>query len=234
MSIINESKPRCNSHPALTLSHAEWQQAVHEGLKQAGEALSALTGTSVRVAEAGESFVPLATFPRLVGPEETLVVAICQEIEGLLPGLALLLLPATSASQLVYGMLGPVLGTEDEEAGGAAPDPAVEPEPISELLADDMALSVLAEVENIVGSSFLNVMADKLEVALIPSPPSVVCDMAGALLETVLASLLSRAGTVADLVPVVHTTFLIGDRNVQAYLIWLSTSHPSLVRRDIP
>ncbi|MGE5481437.1 MAG: hypothetical protein ACM3VX_00830 [Bacteroidota bacterium] len=231
MSIISEGSTSPNSHPALTLSRQEWQQAVYEGLKQAGEALSTLTDTEVQVIRAGESFVSLADFPRLVGPEEMLVVAMCQEIEGMLPGLVLLLLPASAARQLVYGMLGQVLGTADES--GSDSQPATESEPAAELLADDLALSVLAEVENVVGSSFLNVMADTLETALIPSPPSVVHDMAGALLETVLASTLSRAGTVADVVPVVQTAFIIGNQNVQAYLIWLSTAHPSLARRDV-
>ena len=47
--------------------------------------------------------------------------------------------------------------------------------------------SALGEVGNIVGSSYINALAEMTGMALEPTPPGVASDMLGAIVETVLA-----------------------------------------------
>jgi chemotaxis protein CheC len=54
----------------------------------------------------------------------------------------------------------------------------------------EMEESALGELGNIVGSSFLNALADATGLTLLPSPPSVMTDMAGALLDVITADIL--------------------------------------------
>lgn len=235
--------PAAGVHPAVAVSTAIWQASVQRALEQAGQALSGLTNQDVTVKETAEEFIPLERFPQLAGPEESPMIAGLQEISGSIPGLLLLLFPAGAASRLVQLMLSPYLdesvtadatlavdkaaASEDTCAQGAVSAQEADLTSLAaanHLLEDEMALSVLAEVDNVVGSAFLNVMADSISGRLIPSPPSVVADMAGALLSTALVSTLERAGRVAETVSVVHTSFGTPDGQVEAMLIWLSAA----------
>jgi len=62
---------------------------------------------------------------------------------------------------------------------------------------DDLARSAIGELGNIVGSAFVNALADRVNLILHPSPPTIVHDMAIALVETVYAEVLSQGGDVA-------------------------------------
>jgi chemotaxis protein CheC len=59
-----------------------------------------------------------------------------------------------------------------------------------------MACSAISELGNIVGSAFVNALADHLNLVLHPSPPQLLHDMAIALVETVYAEVLSQGGDV--------------------------------------
>ncbi|HMO53083.1 MAG TPA: chemotaxis protein CheC, partial [Tepidiformaceae bacterium] len=62
--------------------------------------------------------------------------------------------------------------------------------------ADELAQSAIGELGNIVGSAFVNALADDLNLILHPSPPSILHDMAIALVESVYAEVLSQGGDV--------------------------------------
>ena len=55
----------------------------------------------------------------------------------------------------------------------------------------EMEISALGEMGNIVGSFFLNALADATGLKLRVSPPSVMMDMAGAILDAILAEVMS-------------------------------------------
>jgi chemotaxis protein CheC len=61
---------------------------------------------------------------------------------------------------------------------------------------------------NITGSFFLNAIADTLGITLYPSPPSVIIDMAGAIMGIALAEILQES----DEVMVVDTVFTTDDQ----------------------
>ena len=80
-----------------------------------------------------------------------------------------------------------------------------------------MEESVLAEMGNIVGSFFLNAMADSTSLELRVSPPAVMMDMAGAILDPILAEALMEA----DEALVVETTFGTKDRQINGSFLVL-------------
>ncbi len=68
-----------------------------------------------------------------------------------------------------------------------------------------MEQSALGEMGNIIGAFFLNSLADETGLDLHPSPPSVMTDMAGALLDVVTADILMTS----DETYLVETTFAV-------------------------
>ena len=78
-----------------------------------------------------------------------------------------------------------------------------------------MERSALAELGNIIGSSFLNAIADSLGLALRPSPPEVILDMAGAILDIAFVEILQES----DDVFVAETAFGTEDRQANGTFI---------------
>jgi chemotaxis protein CheC len=70
-----------------------------------------------------------------------------------------------------------------------------------------MEISVLGEVGNVMGSFFLNVIANGTGITLQPSPPAVMMDMAGAILDVPLAQMLEHS----DDTLIAETTFSTDD-----------------------
>lgn len=165
-------------------------------LEHAAKALSAFLGdrmfepTHVTIAT-----YPLAELPALYGPEETPVVCSAFEVDDGNRGVLLLLLPLEQADEVVRSLLG---------------EPAAD-----EALAD----SIFGEMGNIVGSSFLNYVADRLQLRIQLSPPHVSRDMVGALLATVAGA---SAAIIGEQIPVVQTELIDADgAELSAYLLWV-------------
>ena len=74
----------------------------------------------------------------------------------------------------------------------------------------EMERSALGEMGNIIGAFFLSAIADATGLELRPSPPSVMADMAGALLDVVSAEILMHS----DETFLAETTFSTGDRDI--------------------
>jgi chemotaxis protein CheC len=74
----------------------------------------------------------------------------------------------------------------------------------------DMERSVLGEVGNIMGSFFLNHLSNASGHSLQPSPPAVLMDMAGAILEVATVSVLEQS----EHTYVIETVFETSDRQV--------------------
>jgi chemotaxis protein CheC len=74
----------------------------------------------------------------------------------------------------------------------------------------DMERSTLGEVGNIMGSFFLNYISDSTGQRFMPSPPAVMMDMAGAVLDATLANILAYT----DETYVMETVFGTNDRQV--------------------
>ena len=80
-----------------------------------------------------------------------------------------------------------------------------------------MELSAISEAGNIISSTYLNALAMFTRMTLMPSPPAVGVDMAGALLDGVLA----LYGEIGDYVLVLENKFRKGDLDVIGHLFLL-------------
>lgn len=172
--------------------------AVMEGaLNQSAVALSRFLGdrllqpTDMRV-----SRTKLVEIPALWGREDTAVAAVVLEVGGDLNGYLLLAVPMDQAEPFLAPLLEGVTFETDEM----------------------LAESALGELGNVVGSTFLNCLADRFEMRVTPSPPVVVRDMVGALLATMAGAL---AENERSELPVVRAHLAGNGEQLSTYLLWI-------------
>lgn len=147
----------------------ELARAVDEGLRQAGQALSAMLGQPVECRPEAVRRVGGRELEALMAGLEEPVEAVCIDVQGGLGGTALLAFTADSSRELVGALT------------GEAPEGDL----------GEMGRSVLAEVGNVTVTSFLNVLGERTGSVTAPSVPEV--------LEAPLAAVLERAaGSLGD------------------------------------
>lgn len=145
------------------------QEIVDRGLTDASQGISAMTGNAIHLSAPRMAFTPLNLVPGIAGGPAAVVVAVYLGFEGDLNGHLMLLFTEASARRVVELLL-------------EAP-----PGQIQNL--DDLALSALAEAGNVTGSYLLNALSGRTGFRLTPTTPAVITDMAGAILEAVVAEL---------------------------------------------
>ena len=131
------------------------------GSGTASTALSSLLGRSVDISVPNAKALPFAEAVDAAGRAEQDITGIVLGIVGDMQGTVLLLVPPADADAMCR-MLG------------------VEPD-------DEVALSALGEIGNIVGTSYINALAGMTGMDLEPTPPATATDMLGALVGSVLA-----------------------------------------------
>jgi len=147
-----------------------------DGAFRAGRGLSGLLGQEIAIHVPNVRAGTRADACDAVGGEEELVLGAYLSITGDVTGHVMLLFPVKRALQCTDLMCGQRPGTTTEP--------------------DELAESAIGELGNIVGSAFVNALADHMNLILHPSPPTVVHDMAVALVETVYAEVLSQGSDV--------------------------------------
>ena len=173
------------------------------GMQSTAQGLSTLLGRPIRMAAPSLEVVPIWEVADRVGGPEQPAVGIYLMVSGDLPGHVMLIMPLSSAFQLVDMLMEVPEGTTKELGA--------------------MERSALGEVGNISASLFLNAVADAAGMDARPSPPAVMIDMVGAILNVILVS----AGALSDDVLLLETEFHGPDRSVSLYF-WL-VPDPSLV-----
>lgn len=148
-----------------------------DGAIRAGRGLSGLMGQKIAIHVPNVRMGTKADACDAVGGEESIVLGAYLGISGDITGHVMLLFPVARALECVDLMCGQPPGTTT--------------------VPDELAQSAIGELGNIVGSAFVNALADKVNLILHPSPPTIVHDMAIALVETVYAEVLSQGGDVA-------------------------------------
>lgn len=167
-----------------------------EGLENAAQGLSTFVGKKLTLASPKVELVPLVEIPNVMGGPETIVVGIYLAIEGDLTGHIMFLLPRENALELVDLLMEQPVGTTQK--------------------LDPLARSALAEVGNLAGSLFLNSVSSLTGIGARPSPPAVMEDMLGAILDVVAVAV----GGVSEYVLMIETVFQKSDREVEA-LLWV-------------
>jgi len=135
------------------------------GSGTASTSLSAMLGRSVDISVPTAEALPFAEAVDAVGPAERVVTGVAIGVKGDMTATVLLLLGEGDAATLC-GLLG------------------VDPD-------DELAISALAEIGNIVGASYLNALGAMTGLELEPEPPQSATDMLAAIVASVLAG---RAG----------------------------------------
>jgi chemotaxis protein CheC len=130
------------------------------GSGNAGTALGAMLGKSVDISVPTAAVMPLADAVAVAGQPEELRHGVVVPIVGEMEAIVLLLFPDADARALCG-----LYGIEPSTADGR---------------------SMLGEVGNILGTSYINVLAQMAAMQIEPTPPQVVEDMLGSILSSVL------------------------------------------------
>ena len=149
---------------------AYWAQLVSKATTNAMTSLSQMTGQEISVTSFGMKQIPVAEISSLMGGPETISVGIYLTVSGSANGHIMLMLDPKMALGFVDMLMQVPAGTTQTLG--------------------DMERSALGEMGNVVGSAFLNTLADSGGLRLIPSPPTIRIDMAGALMDIVAADIL--------------------------------------------
>jgi chemotaxis protein CheC len=194
----------------LTLSEAG-QHAVAgtfgRAMKRAGEALGSMSGQIIEVQTPMVQRCSASDVMVMAGGPESVVLAVYVGITGSLQGHALLLFSPADAHRLAQILLAGLLG----------PGELPMEESTNILDYDELELSALQEAGNVTISAFLNELGMHLHEPVMPTPPQVVIEMAGAVLDAVLLDLVSDA----DQVLAAKTTFSEGGRAIDGSLFVL-------------
>ncbi len=180
--------------------------------------LSEMMGRTISIDVLDVETIPIGKVFDVVGSPEAETAAAYLLIEGDLSGQAILMLGLDDALHMVDLLMG---------------DP-----PDTTQVLDGLGRSAIAEVGNVTVASFLNEVASFTGIEARPSPPVVIVDMMGAILNVVITPV---AATGNDLV-LVKTKFQETERIVQAHF-WVLPEpkmisfgnvsiHPAKVNRD--
>jgi chemotaxis protein CheC len=168
-----------------------WTDLVSLGTRHAMAGLSEMLGEEITVSSFALKRTPVAQLANVVGGAEVDAVGIYLTVTGAANGHLMLIYEPRIAYAFVDLLMGQPANTTTE--------------------LDDMGRSALGEMGNIIGAFFLNAIADATGLELMPSPPAVMTDMAGALLDVVTADILLRQ----DDTYVAETTFTTSDREIE-------------------
>lgn len=178
----------------------KWAELVGRGTRQAVLGLSEFVGKDITITALDLKRISVQRAADLVGGAEAEVVTIYLGITGGATGHIMLIYPPAVAFGLVDMLMEYELGTTQELG--------------------EMEASALSEIGNITGSSFLNSLADNTGMRLMPSPPVVMVDMAGAILGVALADIMKDR----DDLFAMETTFNTDDRQISGTLLILPTA----------
>ncbi len=154
----------------MTVTLGPWAALVSLGTDNAMRGLSEMIGQDIEITSFGLRRVPVAEVSNIMGGPEVTSIGIYLTVSGSANGHLMLMYDPGIAFAFVDLLMGQPIGTTKELG--------------------EMEESALGEMGNIIGAFFLNAIADATGLQLFPSPPSVMADMAGALLDVVTADIL--------------------------------------------
>ena len=173
--------------PRIPLLSEEQVAAVGEVAKiaalQAGNALSRLSNIEIHISPPEVANLKLSEVPNLFGGLDTPAIGVLVPFQGDMEGNALLLFPEEGINELEKMLL-----RSPAQAG------------------EDLRMSVFAEIGNILTGTLLTVLSTLSERIVVGLPPLLVQDMAGSILDTILAEVGAWTDEVTTLV------FILTDR----------------------
>ena len=168
----------------------KWKDMVSIGLRHAVTGLAGMVSEDIQIGELGAKRIPISEAANLLGGPEAPTAAIYLTVSGSATGHLVVVDKPETAYALVDMVMGEPSGTTSSFG--------------------EMEISVLGEVGNIMGAFFLSALSDESGLDLRVSPPAVMMDMAGAILDGVLAEIAMET----DQTLVVETDFGTIDRKM--------------------
>ncbi len=164
-----------------------------QGMKHVATGLSGMLGQPIHIETTDIEVVPVSKVIDRIGGAEELVVGVYLIAQGSMPGHVMLVIPFADALQLVDMLLGEPEGTTQELGS--------------------LERSALGEVGNLTASFFLNAVAAATGFSTQPSPPAVMVDMLGAILNIIL---IAAAGAEPDIM-LLETVFSGPERELNIF-----------------
>ena len=177
-----------------------WAWLVRKGIDNALSGLSQMVGRELRVTSLALKQMPAKDAVMLLGGPETLVVGTYLTIDGDATGHLMLIHDPKIAFELIDIQM-------DLPPGS------------TQSLEQEMERSIMGEMGNITGSFFLNALADATNLTLTTSPPAVMIDMAGAIMDIALSKIMQEQ----DDVLAVKTTFSTDNRQMNGTFLVMPT-----------
>ena len=163
-----------------------------EGVNNAADGFSGMVGHKIQVSQPTAKLVPILTIPQIVGRLDDDAVGIYLRFNGQMIGQIMMIVPHAKALELADLLLNVPQGTTKQLGS--------------------IERSALGELGNLCGSFFLNSMARIFDLSFKPSPPAVMVDMVGAILDIVVAT----TGGVGEHALLMQANFIDGARCVDA------------------
>jgi len=166
------------------------------GAGNSATALSQILNKKVDMSVPRVKVYPINEIPELFGGSENIVVGVLLKMFGDMQGSLMFLMDEDSAKKLLTDMM---LGQEIDN------------------LTEELPMSAIMEVGNIISSSYLNSLSFFSKLTIIPSTPAFAYDMAGAILGTILY----EVSELSDQVLLIETDFLGNGEAVKGHFFVL-------------
>ena len=174
-----------------------------EGFHNAARAMTQMVGETFSVTDPNISSVKFRDIPEILGGPENVAAGIYLRIEGNITGHIMLIVPYNKALELADLIMGTPIGTTQSLG--------------------QMERSALAELGNLTGSFFLNAIAESTGAHIRPSPPAVIVDMVGAIMDIILAT----SDIFSEEVLLIQAKFVRNGKETQADF-WIIPDHTTV------
>ncbi|MET0397434.1 MAG: chemotaxis protein CheC [Longimicrobiaceae bacterium] len=174
------------------------REVANMGAGHAATALSQMTKSRIMITVPQLQVAPLEDVPELLSGTEEVVAAVLMHMLGDLTGRTLLIFPRTSAMRLSEILLHRPPGNSH--------------------VFGELEQSAIKEAGNILSAAYMNALSDFMGMMLLPSVPSLVIDLAGAVLTTAYTNF----GHERDYVFCIQTEFKMEEEtSVQGHFLLL-------------
>jgi len=187
----------------------KWEALVFDGISSSISGLSEMVGQEVRVTSLDPRQRNAIKVHDVFGWPETVIIGVYLGIEGTASGQLLLAFEPDTAFGLIDMLMMQPAGTTTEIG--------------------EMEESVLGEMGNVMGAFFLTVLGDNTDGQFLPTPPLIINDMAGSVIDAILAHMMLEE----DDVMAVETKFGTEDMQIEgAFLVLPSNSLVEFALRE--
>jgi chemotaxis protein CheC len=171
---------------------AKMRIVASRGFSNSAQGLSKMIGQELSVFSPDVDLVPLSEIPKMLGGPDNDAVGVYLRIDGELTGQIMMVISYQQALEFCDMVLDSPSGTTKEFGR--------------------MERSALSEIGNLTGTFFLNAIYEITGLSSHPSPPAVMVDMVGSILDVVIATM----GAISDQILMFKAAFRIGERKIQA------------------